>query len=183
MGHRRENMKLLSLQSACMRPHTQASSHTHSRTTPDQADGRMAWVHQRPRICTCALPLRRPSSPASFPSLPSRRGAWALASRRLCRTPPKRRPPVRHPSPPPHTIPAPIHAPTHARTEPPHPPARRLACHPAPCPPARRAAGLAAERRASPPRPPPSPRPPPAPPLPHHCYPSPRARRACPLPT
>jgi hypothetical protein len=128
-----------------------------------------------------------PSPQTKLTGLPlpclSRRGAWALASRRLCRTPPKRRPPVRHASPRPHTIPVPIHAPTHARTGPPHPPARRLACHPAPCPPARRAAGLAATRRASPPRPALSPRPPPALPRPHRCYQGPRACRACPPPT
>jgi hypothetical protein len=170
------------LQIVCMCPHKQASSHTHQRTIPDQADGCMAWVRRRPRICTHGFPLHQTGLPLPSP-FPPRRSVCTLASRRLGRTPAQWRPSVRRASPPPHTNPAPIHAPTHARTEPPHPPALSLACHPAPCPPASRATGLVATRRASPPRPPPSPRPPPTPPLPHPCNHSPRARRACPSPT
>jgi hypothetical protein len=48
-----------------MRPHKQACSHTHASTTSVQADGPMAWVHQRPRICTCALSLHKLKTPAS----------------------------------------------------------------------------------------------------------------------
>jgi hypothetical protein len=67
---------------------------------------------------TCSFYLCKLNSPSNPPSpSPPRRGACPLASRRLCRTPAKRRPPVRLASPPPRTIPAPINgACTHARS-------------------------------------------------------------------
>jgi hypothetical protein len=98
---------------------------------------RMAWVRRRPRICTHGLPLRKPSKPASpFPPLPFLGAAprpspaGASAGHRLSGGHQSATRP-RIPTPPPHQSKRPY---THARTERSHPPARRLACHPAPCP-------------------------------------------------
>jgi hypothetical protein len=186
MEYRREGRKQPSAHmSGCVHekvrtcPHKQRCSQTHQRTTPDQADGRMAWVHRRPRICTHALSHRTPNTPASpYPCPPHpRRGAWALASRRLCQTPAKRRPPVRYASPPPHTIHPRTNQKAHART---HgaPSSARPQSRPATLPHARMIAAppVSWQHVALPP---PSPRTPPAPPLPHRCHPSPHARRAC----
>jgi hypothetical protein len=169
-----------------LRNHRRASMLAHAPshyTRPSRrTDGLGALASTHMHTCSPSPQTKHSGLPLPSPATPWR-GTWTVASRHFFLTPVKWRPPVCQASPPPHTIPAPIHAPTNARTEPPHPLARRLACYPALCPPARRAAGLVATHCASPPWPPQSSRPPPAPPLPHRCNHSPHARRACPPPT
>jgi hypothetical protein len=63
----------------------------------------------RTHMHTYSIALRtKQTAPPPPLALPPRRGAWALATRRLCRTPAKWLPPVRPASPPPQTTPAPV---------------------------------------------------------------------------
>jgi hypothetical protein len=120
----------------------------------------------RTHVHTYSIALRtKQTAPPPPPTPPPRCGAWALSSRRLCRTTAKWLPPARPASPPPQTTPAPVYVRTGERSRLIRPPA----ILPATLPHARPFPRLLRTLLLH---------------VPHHrCHQSPRARRACPPPT